>query len=183
MILESSSLGSIIGRASEKTLKPMSKCDIYFASKGTSVQITIDAPALAAGYTPLKINWSYQSLPPHLFRRKPRSPFSALRSPLQIQGSRWASRRPYKFQDYMQKKPSAWAMIANSFPPDLVRFWAWIWPPKKLWCKLVVANLFPPNLWGYVHGFGYWLMSWLWIANLLPPDLWGYAHGFGYWLV
>ena len=46
-----------------------------------------------------------------------------------------------------------------------------------------MANSFPPDFWGYVHGFIYWL-NWcghkLSMANLFLPDLWGYEYRFGY---
>ena len=45
--------------------------------------------------------------------------------------------------------------IANPFPLDLVRLCAWIW--------LLI-----------------WFMNWLCMVNLFPPDLWDYMHGFGH---
>ena len=65
--------------------------------------------------------------------------------------------RDHQFRmDCMQKEPSAQACdIANSFPPDLQ---------------------------GYMHGFSYWL-NWceykLSMANPFPPNFLGYVHGFG----
>ena len=39
---------------------------------------------------------------------------------------------------------------------------------KNFLHRLDIANLFPPDLWGYVYRFSYW---WVDIANLSPPDL------------
>ena len=52
-----------------------------------------------------------------------------------------------------------------------------------------IANPFPPDLWGYVYGFSYWL-DWYGhkllplvlpikcMANLFLPDFWDYVHRF-----
>ena len=54
---------------------------------------------------------------------------------------------------------------------------------KNLQHGFDIANPFPPDLWGYVHGFGYWSI-WCWhelamYGKSFPPDLWGYV-GFDY---
>ena len=45
-----------------------------------------------------------------------------------------------------------------------------------------LANPFPPDLWGYVHGFSYWFDLWIgyvWQISL-RRTLWGFVHRFGH---
>ena len=52
--------------------------------------------------------------------------------------------------------------------------------PSALACD--IANLFPPDLWGYAHGFSYWFNSWVdyvWQISL-RRTWWGFEHGFGH---
>ena len=41
-----------------------------------------------------------------------------------------------------------------------------------------IANPFPPDLWGYVHGFSYWLIYNLVWQTSLHRTWWGFEHGF-----